>query len=201
MENLITARKRAGRTQQDVAEYLGISRQAYSNYENDKREPDYETLLRLGEYFDKSIDYLLGRSSYDGSTPPGPNWVPVKGVVRAGIPIDAVEDIIDWEELTPAMVRSGSYLGLRIVGDSMEPRFREGDTVIVRVQPDLESGEVGVVLVNGDTATVKKVIKTETGIMLVALNPNYEPRFYDNDEIITLPVRVLGKVVELRAKF
>lgn len=63
MENLTKARKRLKKTQQEVADYLGISRQAYSNYEAGKREPDYETLLKLGEYFDCSIDYLLGKKN------------------------------------------------------------------------------------------------------------------------------------------
>ena len=60
MRNLINARKAHGKTQQDVADYLGITRQAYSNYEAGKREPDYETLLKIGEYFNCSTDYLLG---------------------------------------------------------------------------------------------------------------------------------------------
>ena len=63
MMNLVNARKALKKTQQEMADYLGISRQAYSNYENGKREPDYETLLKLGEYLDCSIDYLLGKKS------------------------------------------------------------------------------------------------------------------------------------------
>jgi transcriptional regulator with XRE-family HTH domain len=62
MENLASIRKELHFTQQEIADYLGISRQAYSNYESGKREPDYETLLKLGEYFNCSIDYLLGSS-------------------------------------------------------------------------------------------------------------------------------------------
>lgn len=60
MLNLLNARKAIHKTQQEVADYLGISRQAYSNYEAGKREPDFETLLKLGEYFGCSVDYLLG---------------------------------------------------------------------------------------------------------------------------------------------
>ena len=63
MMNLVNARKAMKKTQQEMADYLGISRQAYSNYETGKREPDYETLLKLGEYLDCSIDYLLGKKS------------------------------------------------------------------------------------------------------------------------------------------
>ncbi len=76
-----------------------------------------------------------------------------------------------------------------------------GDVVIVRQQPDVESGEIAVVLVNGNEATVKKLIKKENGIMLQAFNPVYEPIFYSAQEIEELPVRVIGKVIELRGKF
>ena len=84
----------------------------------------------------------------------------------------------------------------------MEPRFIEGDTVIVRRQPDVESGEIAIVLVNGDEATMKKILKQQSGITLIALNPAvYEPHFYTNEQIEELPVVIYGKVVELRGKF
>ena len=83
----------------------------------------------------------------------------------------------------------------------MEPKFSEGDVVIVRKQPDVNSGDIAVVLVNGDDATIKKIKKRPEGVMLIPSNPNYEPMFYSNQEIEELPVVVLGKVVELRAKF
>ena len=84
----------------------------------------------------------------------------------------------------------------------MEPRMLEGDVVIVKRQDDVESGDVAIVLVNGDEATVKKIKKMDTGITLIATNTSvYEPHFYSNEEIETLPVQILGKVVELRGKF
>lgn len=83
----------------------------------------------------------------------------------------------------------------------MEPRICEGDIVVVRKQEDVESGDTAIVLVNGGEATVKKVKKTEDGIMLIANNMNvYSPHFYSNKEIRELPVQVIGKVVELRGK-
>ena len=83
----------------------------------------------------------------------------------------------------------------------MEPRFVEGDTVIVRRQPDVDSGEIAIVFVNGDESTMKKALKQPTGITLVALNPAvYEPHFYTNEQIVALPVTIYGKVVELRGK-
>ena len=83
----------------------------------------------------------------------------------------------------------------------MEPRMMEGDVVIVRRQDDVDSGDVAIVLVNGDEATVKRVKKQEEGITLIATNTSvYEPHFYSNKEIAELPVRILGRVVELRGK-
>lgn len=128
--------------------------------------------------------------------------IPVLGYVRAGYPIYAEENIIDYEEISTTMAAKGEFFGLRICGNSMEPRMFEGDVVIVRKQPDIENGEIAVVLVNGDEGTVKKVIRSENGIMLVPLNSNcsYEPHFYSNEEIENCPVIIAGKVVEVRGK-
>lgn len=77
----------------------------------------------------------------------------------------------------------------------------EGDVVIVRRQDDVESGDIAIVLVNGNEATVKRVKKQEDGITLIATNTSvYEPHYYSNKEIEELPVRILGKVIELRGK-
>ena len=83
----------------------------------------------------------------------------------------------------------------------MEPRFNEGDVVIVRKQSNADNGDIVVVLVNGDEATIKKFKRTEQGIMLIPLNSSYEPIFYDFEAINNKPVTIIGKVVELRAKF
>ena len=128
--------------------------------------------------------------------------VPVLGYVAAGIPIDAITDIVDYEELSPDVLNDGSeYFGLKIKGDSMEPKISNGDVVIVRKQSDCDSGQIAIVCINGDEATCKRVMKQPNGIMLVSLNPIYTPMFYSNQEIEDLPITILGKVVELRAKF
>ena len=128
--------------------------------------------------------------------------VPVLGRIIAGIPLEAINDIIDYEEIPKAMARLGEYFGLQVRGNSMEPRIKEDDVVIVRKQSDIENGDIAVVLINGYDATLKKVTKQENGIMLTAYNPEaYPPKFYTNEEIINLPVEILGKVIELRAKF
>lgn len=128
--------------------------------------------------------------------------IPILGYVRAGYPIYAEENIIDYEEISNAMAAKGEFFGLRVCGNSMEPQIFEGDFVIVRKQPDIESGEIAVILVNGSDGTVKKVTKSDKGIMLIPLNGNcdYEPHFYSNEEIQTLPVTIAGRVVEIRRK-
>lgn len=128
--------------------------------------------------------------------------VPVLGTIVAGLPISAYEDILDYEEITPKMAASGEYYALRVQGHSMEPRICEGDTVIIKVQPDVETGDIAVILVNGEAATLKRVVKVEAGIMLTAFNTAvYEPHFYTHEQIKTLPLIISGRMVELRARF
>ncbi len=127
--------------------------------------------------------------------------IPVFASVAAGIPIEAVEDIIDYEEIDEKTAQSGTFFALKIKGDSMEPRICNGDVVIVRQQPTINSGEIAIVMVNGLDAACKKVIIQSDGIYLVSLNSAYAPMHYSKKQIEELPVRILGKVIELRGKF
>lgn len=185
--------------QSDLAKRLNVGQNTISNWETGKTEPDTGSLQKMASLFGVSIDYILGhvtlKTSEEGLQ------VPVLGDVAAGIPIEAIQDIVDYEEIDAALAGSGDFFGLRLKGASMEPRMREGDVVIVRKQDDVESGDVAVVMVNGDNATVKRIKKGPSGITLIPNNPVFDPMFYTNDEIQSLPVRILGKVVELRAKF
>jgi len=127
--------------------------------------------------------------------------IPILGSVRAGAPAAAVEDILGYEEVTRALLDSGELFCLRIKGTSMEPRMKEGDVVIVRKQETVDNGEIAVVLINGDDATVKRFYRGPTGIQLSGINPDFEPIMFTPDQVDELPVRVLGKVIELRARF
>ena len=188
-------RKQRNITQDKLAENLGLSKSAISMYENGQRLPSFEVLHAFSDYFNVSLSALTGKPES------GAARIPVVGHVVAGIPTEAVEDVVDWEEIPHAMAQRGDYIGLKVKGSSMEPRFVEGDTVIVRRQPDVESGEIAIVFVSNEEATMKKVIRQTTGITLVALNPIvYEPHFYTNDQIAALPITIYGKVVELRGK-
>lgn len=189
-------------SQQKLANLIGVSRSTIAMWELGNSEPDNENLTKLANFFNVSVDYLLGQNGYPSlpqST--GGTWVPVLGRVAAGIPIEAIEDVEDYEEISPDMAKTGEFFALKIQGDSMEPRIKTGDVVIVRQQPDCDSGDIAVVLVNGSDATVKRIKKRPEGIMLIPTNTTYEPMFYSNEDIKKLPVRIIGKVVELRAKF
>lgn len=128
--------------------------------------------------------------------------IPILNTVVAGMPIDAYEDILGYEEISRELASTGEFFALKIKGDSMLPVLQENDIIIVRQQSDVESGDIAIVLINGDSATVKKVMKQESGITLIAFNPAvYEPHFYSNDEIESLPVTIAGKVVEMKRSF
>lgn len=125
--------------------------------------------------------------------------IPVLGSIPAGIPIEMVEDIIDYEDISEEMLKGGKqYFALKIKGDSMFPEYLNGDVIIVLKQDDCESGQDCVVAVNGDDATFKRVFKYDNGITLQPLNNAYMPLFYSNEDIINKPVKILGVVKQIR---
>lgn len=191
-------RKEFGMKQIDLADMLNVSQATLSAWENGKNKPDIDTLQKMADFFHVSVDYILGVKKI---TARPAIKIPVYGDVAAGIPIEAIENIVDYEEIDAAMAATGDFFGLRVKGSSMEPRIREGDVVIVRKQSDADTGDTAIVLVNGDSATVKRIKKEPSGISLIPNNPAYDIRFFTNEEIETKPVRIIGKVVELRGKF
>ncbi|MBQ6677429.1 MAG: helix-turn-helix domain-containing protein [Clostridia bacterium] len=185
--------------QKDVAAALGVDRTTYLRYENGATEPDFVTAGKLADFFDVTVDYILGREPK--SSTKSIVLIPVYARVTAGVPVEALTEIIDYEEIPERMARNGQHIAFRVSGHSMEPKISDGDVVIVRVQPDIEDGDIAVVTVNGDDGIVKKIKKTPKGVSLISFNPAYDPLFYNNDEVNDLPVRIVGRVVELRAKF
>ena len=199
-ERIKEARKAAGLTQVELAKKTELSRSYIGDIEKDRYNPSVSTLQLIATATNTPLEDLLPSTKTASPTGRGVR-IPVLGRVVAGIPIEAVEEILDYEEITPELAASGEFFALKIRGHSMEPRMMEGDVVIVRRQDDVDSGDVAIVLVNGDEATVKRVKKQPEGITLIATNTSvYEPHFYSNKEIEELPVRILGRVVELRGK-
>lgn len=193
-------RTRDGLSQSDLAKQLGVSTSTISMYEVGKREPDFETEEKIADFFNTDLNILRGRDT-ELSSSNCAVVIPVLGRVAAGIPLTAAEYIIDTEEISQAMANDGEYFGLQVKGDSMEPRIKNGDVVIVRKQSDADDGDLVIALVNGDDAVVKRLKKYKDGIALISNNPAYEPMYFCNDEIDSKPVEILGKVKELRAKF
>lgn len=124
--------------------------------------------------------------------------IPVLGFVRAGELHTEYENVLDY--ITADYKNTDEYFALMVKGDSMQPRLYEGDIVIVHRQDTAENGEVAVVQVNGDEAVVKKLMKFAHGIGLQSFNPAYPLVQYNETEITEKPVRILGKVVEMRVR-
>lgn len=188
----------------------------------DKNKPSSEKLQKLANYFNVQLEYLTGASEFKTkkemlqhfddvyNTPALQSDVfrlekgmkiPVLGSVAAGTPIFAEENYIGSEEISEELASTGEFFGLKIKGDSMSPRIMEGDTVIVRQQDDAESGDIVIVLINGDSATCKRLMKYQEGISLISFNPAHEPMTFSNKDIMEKPVRIIGKVVENRQKY
>lgn len=182
----------------DICGTLKIPMPTFSDWINAKTYPRIDKIELMANYFGiEKSDLVEDKSSRfkKGVT------INVLGRVAAGIPIEAIENIIDTEEITEEMARTGDFFGLRIKGDSMIPNICDGDVVIVRQQDDAENGEIVIATVNGTDATCKRLRKYKGGIELIANNPTYEPLEFSNEEIIEKPVKIIGKVVELRRKF
>lgn len=190
-------RMRSNLSQSELAEKLGVAASTISMYEVGKREPDFETEEKIADFFNTDLNTLRGR---DNEAKSGV-VVNVLGRVAAGIPLEAIEEIVDTEEITEELARSGKFFGLRIQGDSMEPDIHNGDTVIVRQQDDAENDEIVIALVNGNDGVCKRLKKYKDSIALVSLNAKYEPMYFTVQEVDTKPVRIIGKVIELRRKF
>lgn len=185
-----------GMSPSKALETMGFSKSSVTKW-RDGTIPNDSTKRRLAEFFDVDLSVFTGEQAADSFR------IPVLGTVPAGIPLEAIEDVVDWEEIPKAMLNGGKeYFALKVKGDSMWPRFLEGDTVIVRKSPTCRSGEICVVYVNGYDATLKEVRMNEAdkSVSLIPENKNYPPRTYTRKEVEELPVTIAGVVVELRRK-
>lgn len=193
-------REQQGITQEELAFKLGYkNKSTIAKIETGANDIAQSKVVEFAKALNTSVAFLMGWSDEQISPAKGIK-IKVLGRVAAGIPIEAIEDIIDTEEITAEMAKTGEFFGLQIHGDSMEPRMYENDVVIVRKQDDAESGDIVIAMINGNDATCKRLIKYTGGISLVSLNSKYTPMTFSNKEILEKPVRILGKVVELRGK-
>lgn len=191
-------RKNSGKTQRDLAKSLYVTASSIGMYERDERTPSPDVLKKYADIFDVSLDYILGNSR---NLKKGEDYatINVYGSIPAGIPIEAIEDITDTEDISfKDFDKNKTYMGLKVEGDSMYPKYLEGDTIILELTPDCESGTDAAVYVNGYEATLKKVIKNDNGtITLMPINTSYSPKTYGKDDE---PIKILGIVKEIRRK-
>ena len=196
--------RKKGLTELQFCKATGIPQSTWYSWKQRDSIPTNRYMPNITTFLGVSAEYIIsgeGENIQKIELDDEPIQIRVLGKVAAGIPIEAVEDVIGEETISKKMAETGDYFGLRISGDSMEPTIHHGSIVIVRQQDDVENGDIAIVIVNGEDATCKKIEKFENGIMLVPINKAYEEKFYTNEEVEKLPVRIIGKVVESRTKF
>ena len=187
-------------TQEEVGKHIGTTKQTLYKYETGIiTNIPIDKIDAMARLFDVSPAYLMGWEEPDTNTTPvdlsHSILIPVLGSIPAGIPIEAVEDVIEHIDIPEKWTRAGDeYFGLRVNGDSMYPLLLDGDTVVIRRQPTAETGDICACYVNGFDATLKRIRITEGSITLKPENPSYPPTTYTHPGEVT----IAGKVVELR---
>ena len=211
-----------GKTLEDIATEIGVARSTVQRYETGKIDKiKLPVISAIADALGVNDAWLIGKSEKMLINDVERFWnyakdfnrrnfpeqeervrIPILGRVAAGIPITAIEEIIDWEDL-PTYAKSGdTYFGLLIKSDSMEPGMQNGDTIIVRQQDTAEDGQIVVCIINGSDGCCKRLKRYENGtIALMSDNPSYQPMYFNTAEIDSIPVRICGVVVELRRKF
>ena len=202
-ENLNSYIAKSEKTQLEIAKSIGVSPQTFNTWCKGIAIPRMGKVQALADYFNINKSDLIEDKKLNIDTVPIESGytIPVLGRVAAGYGKEAVEEVIGQIEISPALAAKGDYFGLQIKGDSMIPTLYDGDTVIVQRVDDAESGDLVIALVNGHDATCKRLQKYAEGIALIPQNPVYEPMRFTESEIDTTPVKILGKVIEMRRKF
>lgn len=192
-------RKQRGLTQQEVADMMGIAKSTYSGYETGRRQPGVDEVKALAKIFSVTGNEIIGNAPLDTRPVPPQGMVPVIGMASAGKGVIAAEDIMGYESADKHYADNPDYRYIKVIGDSMSPKIDDGDLVLVHYQTSVDSGSVGVFIVDGEDGYVKKVEYDTEYIHLISFNPYYPPMVFEGPEV--LRVRVVGKVVSLVRKF
>lgn len=194
-------RTERGLTQQDVADRLGIAKSTYSGYETGRRQPGVEEIKALSKIFGVSGDTIIGNGTesdlFDMRPVPPQGMLPVIGLASCGKGVIASEDILEYVAADASHCNDEHYY-LEITGDSMAPVFSDGDLVLVHRQPSVDSGDVGVFIVDGEEGYIKKVKYDAENIDLISYNPYYPPMHFEGPDV--LRVYVVGKVLEQKRR-
>jgi len=200
-DNIRWLRKRAGMSQSELAEKTGKkSFTAIQHWESGRTEPSQDALKLLSEVFSVPVGDLISTDLQGtaGMQKSQSVRIPVLGRISAGIPSEAIDEIIDYEDIPFELAKSGDFFGLRISGDSMSPPIPDGSTVIFRHQSTAESGDIVAAMIDGTEGVCKQFKRYDIGVALVAFNPSYKPLFFASQECER--IQIVGKAVELRRK-
>ena len=208
MNKLRELRKNKGLLQGEVAKAVDVSQSVYARYESGKLDPSLETLSKLADFFNVSVDEVLGRpnsAKWKTSPPPQPDYlsketvlIPIIGRVRAGYDALAEQLIEGYMEVEPSLLkRFPDASALKVWGKSMEPDIKEGDYVIITQQAEVRSGDFAVICVNGDEGTIKRVNITDDGIDLIPSNPSYGRQHFTAEQTVALPVVIQARVIRI----
>jgi len=199
-DNLLFYMNKNGISRNDLCRDLDFKYTTVTGWVTAEKYPRIDKIEMMANYFGINKSDLVEERAvnFTDSTTTSIR-IPVYGTIPAGIPLEAIEDILDTEEIPVAWGRGGKeYFALRVKGDSMEPEYLDKDTVIFLKTPVCENKDDCCVMVNGNDATFKRVFLRDDGVTLQPLNANFEAKFYSNEQIETLPVEILGVAKELR---
>ncbi len=209
-KRLKEAREENKKTLEEVGNRVGTHKSTIQRWEHGKTEKINTAIIEvLANYLNVDAGWLSGKNVPKYKTQEHIDnlgnivvSIPLIGTVKAGYNYLVQENIIGYVEVAKDIVGNGSeFFALKIKGDSMQPVLYENDVVIVKKQDDCEDGQIAVVLINGDEATIKRVKKSSNGIWLQPFNNNYEPLVFTNDEIENIPVKIIGVVKQLQREF
>jgi len=187
----------------ELCEKLGFNYSTLADWLHARKYPRIDKIEKMANLFNISkADLVEPRQTRHLNPPAEPRvMIPVFANVAAGIPTLADNDIVDYEDISSVLARHGEYFGIIVHGRSMEPTICDGDIVIVRKQEDVDNGDIAIVMINGNEATCKEIKEAPEGVTLIGHNVAvYSPQFYSNKEIEELPVRIIGKAIEVRHK-
>lgn len=204
--NLNFIRKKKNITQQELADKTNIERSTISRIENGEIDTSIDNAIKIANALEIPLEEIIAKDlRFDNISPVEIDKdvvkIPVLGVIPAGVPIEAIEEVLDYEEIPKDWCKGGKkYFGLLIKGDSMFPKYIDNDVVIFEKTNDFNNGDECAVMVNGDDCTFKKVLKHDHGITLQPLNSAYDIKMYSNEDIEKLPIKIIGVAKEMRRK-
>lgn len=195
--NIRKYRKLKGMTLQELGDRVGMTRSAISKYELDKIPIKNNVLEKIAQALNVSPLTLMGWETEDDPLGTDNVEVPNLGEVAGGIPVDAIEDRTNKFSITEALSRTGQFATFEIKGNSMSPKINDGDTVLVKYQPMVSSGDVAIIYMNDFQVTCKKVFFLDDGkVKVQAYNEEvYGTKVYTKKELEDMNFRILGKVV------